>query len=231
MLDDEVPLPREDETAPFHRGAAVVLRSVRDYGRRRGVAAGFAVAGTVVLDTDEVSVVSTCPGSGMRTRAGRGTGPNGRVVLPKAWDGTYDERVWTGDVVVRVHRRGDRWSVWRWHDGDRWSDTWYGNLESPWMRSRLGFDTQDWALDLVGRGNPTEGPWSVRYKDQDELDWMVKQGSVTSAQAAHVQQVGARLMDRATDTLWPFDADWDTWLPDPRWGPVPMPEHWDRLRP
>jgi len=231
MVDDEVPLPRQDEPAPYRRGDPVALRSVRDFGGRHGVAVGFAVAGTVVLDDADLVVVATRPGSGMRTRSGRRGGPRGRVVLPADWDGTHDERVWTGDTVVRVHRRGERWSVWRWHDGRRWTDAWYGNLESPWRRSRIGFDTQDWALDVVGTGDPVEGPWSVRYKDQDELEWMVERGSVSAAQAAHVRQVGARLMDRAADAAWPFDADWDAWLPDPGWTAVPLPERWDRPRP
>jgi hypothetical protein len=66
----------------------------------------------------------------MRTRAGRGEGPKGHVILPEAWDGTYDERVGTGNLV--------------------------------------------------------EGPWSVEYKDQDELEWMVDRGPVSAAPAAHV---------------------------------------------
>lgn len=231
MVDDGVPLPPAREPVPFHRGAPVVLRSVRDHGPPHGVAVGFAVAGTVVLDTDDVVVVCTPPGSGMRTRAGRGSGPSGRVVLPSTWDGTHDHRLWQGHTVVRVHRRGDRWSVWRWHDGARWTDDWYGNLESPWRRSRTGFDTQDWALDVVGSGHPVGGPWAVRFKDEDELAWMVDRGSVSPTGAAHVRSVGTRLLQHAEEVRWPFDADWDAWLPDPRWTAVPMPADWRRLDP
>jgi len=228
-IDDEVPLPPSPEPAPFPRGTPVVLRSVRDHGHPHGVAVGFAVAGTVIVDSDNLVVVCTRPGSGLRTRAGRGAGPQGRSILPGTWDGTHVERTWAGQTVVRVHRRGERWSVWRWHDGTSWTDAWYGNLESPWRRSPLGFDTQDWALDVVGTGHPTAGPWAVRYKDEDELAWLVDQGSVTAEQAGHVRRTGARLMGRATRAAWPFDADWDAWLHDPRWAPVPMPPGWDRL--
>jgi len=228
VVDDEAPLPPAPEPPPFERGAPVVLRSVRDMGRPHGVAVGYAVAGTVVLDDDDVVVVSTRPGSGVRMRAGTGAGPNGRIVLPATWDGTYDERVWQGHTVVRVHRRGDRWSVWRWHDGERWTDHWYGNLESPWRRSPIGFDTQDWALDVVAAGSPLGGPWTVGLKDEDELAWMVEQGYVTDRRARRAREVGARLMRHARDVGWPFDADWDAWLPDPRWGAVPVPEGWER---
>jgi Protein of unknown function (DUF402) len=229
MVDDEVPLPPRSEPPPFDRGTPVVLRSVRDHGHPHGVAVGFAVAGTVVLDTDDVVAVCTRPGSGLRTRAGRGSGPSGRIVLPATWDGRHNNLVWEGQTVVRVHRRGDRWSVWRWHDGARWTDDWYGNLESPWRRSPIGFDTQDWALDVVGTGHPVEGPWAVRYKDDDELTWRVDRGALSAAHAAHIRKFGAKLMQRAQEALWPFNADWDAWLPDPDWTAVPMPEGWRQL--
>lgn len=229
MADDEVPLPPTGEPPAFDRGSPVVLRGVRDHGHPHGVAVGFAVTGTVVLDTDDLVVVSTPPGAEVRLRAGQGAGPHGRIVLPSAWDGTYAERAWTGDTVVRVHRRGDRWSVWRWHDGRRWTDVWYGNLEAPWRRSPFGFDSQDWALDVVGTGHPVDGPWRVRFKDEDELAWMVDEGHVSPTHADHVREVGARLLRHAQDAGWPFDADWDAWLPDPRWAAVPLPEGWERL--
>jgi len=229
LHDDEVPLPATTEPPAFERGSPVVLRSVRDFGHPHGVAVGFAVAGTVVLDSDDVVVVSTRPGSGVRTRAGEGGGPNSRTVLPAAWDGTYEERAWQGHTVVRVHRRGDPWSVWRWHDGERWTDVWYGNLESPWRRSAIGFDSQDWALDVVGVGDPSDGPWTVGFKDEDELAWMVDRDYVSERHAAHVRTVGERLLEHARDAGWPFAADWDAWLPDARWAPVPLPDGWERL--
>lgn len=229
VVVDEVPLPRVPEPPPFERGAPIVLRGVRDHGPGRGVAVGFAVAGAVVVDDDNVAVVATRPGSGMRMRAGTGAGPNGRIVLPAAWDGTYAERVWQGHTVVRVHRRGDRWSVWRWHDGERWTDKWYGNLESPWRRSTVGFDTQDWALDVVAAGDPLGGPWTVAFKDEDELSWMVNQGHVTQLHGRHIRAVGHRLLRHARDAGWPFDADWDAWLPDARWAAVPLPHGWEQL--
>lgn len=229
VLDDGLPLPPTTEAAPFARGAGVALRGVRDFGPRHGVAVGYAVAGTVVLDSDDLVVVATLPGSDLRVRAGQGDGPNARIVLPAAWDGTYVERVWQGPRVVRVHRRGDRWSVWRWHDGERWTPDWYGNLESPWRRSALGFETQDWALDVVGRGDPVAGPWEVGFKDEDELAWMVGCGHVTEAHAGHVRRVGAVLRQRAQDAGWPFDADWDAWLPDAGWTATALPGGWERL--
>ena len=80
--------------------------------------------------------------------------------------------------MVRVHPRGEAcWSLWRWHDGENWVGDWYGNLESPWRRSAVGYDTQDWALDVVGEGSRALKGLAVRFKDEDELDWYVEQGA------------------------------------------------------
>lgn len=213
---------------PFAPGSRVVLRSIREFGRH-GVAVGFAVAGVVLADSPELSVVCTPLGSGVRTRSGEGAGPNGRLVLADAWDGEYHERTWQGHAVVRVHRAGDPWSVWRWHDGQEWVGEWYGNLESPWSRSALGFDSQDWALDVVCSGDPTGATWAVRYKDEDELAWLAQLGAMTAAEVAQAEDAGRRLTTVAAERGWPFDADWTPWVPAVSSTAVPMPVGWEHV--
>lgn len=210
----------------FTRGEVVALRSIRSFAGR-GRAVGFAVAGMVVLDEGGLSVVATVPGSDMRTRAGAGGGPRGRIVPDGEWDGTYDDLAWRGDTVVRVHRAGAEWSVWRWHDGTAWSPHWYGNLEAPWRRGPNGFDTQDWALDVVASGAVGGADWSVAYKDEDELAWFEAVGAVDAGQAAHIRGAGRRLTEVAVRGDWPFDADWDRWIPDPAWRAATLPDGWD----
>jgi hypothetical protein len=217
--------PRPD---PFDRGDRIAIRSIREYGRH-GLRVGHAVAGIVAEDTAEVQAVCTVAGSGMLTRAGRGTGPNGRQILEDDWRGEYADRVWEGESVVKVHRPGDPWSVWRWHDGHDWTGDWYGNLESPWARVAGGFDTQDWALDVVATGTPGTGDWSVRFKDEDELAYFVEHGAVSEGDAATVREAGERLAEIARAGSWPFDADWSPWIPDPAWLPIPLPDDITRL--
>lgn len=228
VIGDSPEVASQSSASPFARGDTVALRSIREFGHH-GLAVGFAVAGTVVIDTDEIVVVCTMPGSEVRTRAGRGGGPNGRIVLPDEWDGSHDEREWFGGAVVRVHRWDEPWSVWRWHDGTSWTDRWYGNLESPWRRAAKGYDSQDWALDVVGEGDPGSSSWSVHLKDEDELAWMVSRGFVSENQADRVGEVGAQLAGIARRGVWPFDADWDAGLPDPAWDAVSMPRGWRDL--
>ena len=51
--------------------------------------------------------------------------------------------------------------------------------ESPWRRSAAGYDTSDWALDVVADGVPGTDDWRVGFKDEDELYWYVAQGAFT----------------------------------------------------
>lgn len=213
------------ETTPFEPGTPVVLRSIRDFGRH-GRAVGFAVAGVVLQDAPDLTVVCTPVGSDVRTRSGEGAGPNGRLVLADAWDGDYDRRLWQGHAVVRVHRAGEPWSVWRWHDGEAWVGEWYGNLETPWNRTTIGFDSQDWALDVVGAGDPADPSWSVRYKDEDELAWLAEAGAMSPAEVDAARSAGDRLTRIARQPAWPFDADWSPWVPAASLTPVPMPVGW-----
>lgn len=218
-----------DETGPRHRpGDPVALRSVNTFGAH-GVAVGFAVAGRVLVDDDELAVVASPTGSAMRRRAGRGSGPNGRLVLPEDWDGSYVETAWSGPPVVRVHRKGTRWSVWRWHDGTDWLPDWYVNLELPWRRTAIGFDSQDWTLDLIVRATP-DGSWSVQVKDQDELDFYASTGLWPATMRTVIEQAGAAAVADVRADRFPFRADWSAWVPDPSWPAPDLPPEWSVLR-
>jgi hypothetical protein len=230
MTFDPTP-PAADARGPFAPGDAVALRSVRMHGRH-GVTVGFATGARVVHDDGDLMVLCTPLGTDVRSRAGTGSGPNGRSIVDEDWDGSYRQRAWDGATVVRVHRRGDPWSVWRWHDGTEWGPDWYGNLERPWRRTALGFDSQDWALDVVATTPVEPGAGlGVRLKDEDELAWFVEQGVVAEREAAVVRATGDRLAARARSGAWPFDADWSAWVPDPAWPAVALPPAWSRVEP
>lgn len=214
------------ESGPvFASGSAVALRSINTYGDR-GLAVGFTVAGRVIVDSPALTVVATTVGSDVRKRAGPGSGPNARLVLPADWDGSYNESEWFGAAVVRVHLRNQPWSVWRWHDGTTWQPDWYVNLETPWARTPLGFDSQDWTLDIVAR--EAEGRWSVEYKDVDELAFLESTGDWAPERAQQIRAAGQHAHRVATARSWPFDADWDDWLPEDK-SPVALSPGWDRL--
>lgn len=218
-----------DETGPHASGTAGVQRSLHEFPGR-GTTVSFAVGGVVVQDDDDLSVFASVPGSGKASRAGRAAGPNSRIVPWDTWDGSYNIGAWRGTTVVRVHRRGEPWSIWRWHDGTAWTDDWYGNLEAPWSRTTLGFDSRDYALDVTGHGTPGTSSWEVAFKDEDELAWFVESRTITQAVADRITAIGHELLEVFHDAAGVIGADWDAWLPRPEWEPTPLPDGWEQVR-
>ncbi|MGP5253548.1 DUF402 domain-containing protein [Brachybacterium alimentarium] len=213
---------------PHPVGSTVALRSIRGFADR-AAAVSFAVAGTVLQDDGDLTVVMTRPGSGRASRAGSRTGPRGRNVVAIGWDGSYDLAEWEGHTVVRAHPHGRCWSVWRWHDGENWIGDWYGNLESPWRRSAVGYDTQDWALDVVAQGTPGADDCTIGFKDEDELDWYVEQGTFSAECAAYFRSVGEELAEIMRRGEGLAAADWSRWAPTRDDVSVPLPEAWQAL--
>ena len=134
-------------------------------------------------------------------------------MLPAARSGGHDSPEWTGEGVLRVHTFGQEWSVWRWLSSTReWSEHFYVNLEDPWRRTSIGYDSGDWELDLVGT------PDSWVYKDEDELRWSEEIGLVGSEWAMRTREAGRRASKTLEANEWPFNENWDRWLP-----PIDLP--------
>ena len=180
----------------------------------------------VIEHTDDV-IATFEPGNaiGMHSTRPKG-GPRGRNLEPGTPHTGFAEGIWTGDGVLRVHRPGQEWSTWRWLTPARtWSADWYLNLEEPWRASAAGFDTEDWILDVV-----VEGGTRWRYKDADELLWAEGSGRFTADEVARIRRAGADAAAVVEARAWPFDADWDRWLP-PEGLPVPvLRPGWDAPR-
>jgi hypothetical protein len=180
----------------------------------------------MLLEEREDSVALFQPaGSIWRRASGVRVGPRGRNMVASGWDGGHDLVEWLGLGVLRVHRFGQPWSVWRWLDSDgRWSDDFYVNLEDAWRRTAIGFDSGDWILDVVARA---DGSW--HYKDEDELEWAEVTNEVTAQWVARVRAAGVAAIAHIEANAWPFDADWDRWLP-PEGADLPvLPGEWDTV--
>ena len=159
--------------------------------------------------TDDV-IATFEPGTavGMHSTRPKG-GPRGRNLEPGTPHTGFAEGIWTGDGVLRVHRPGQEWSTWRWLTTDRtWSADWYVNLEEPWSATAGGFDTEDWILDVV-----VEGGYRWRYKDADELVWAEESGRFSAEEVRRIRRAGLAAVAVVEARAWPFDADWDRWLP------------------
>lgn len=191
-------------------GDAIVRREVW-HGRPIGAWGGY-----VVQDTDEEIVLFMPEGAPLAfTKDFFGA--------PHPW--SWRDR-WLGHGIVQLHRPGEMHSVWVfWKGPTRELSAWYVNLEEPWRRSPLGFDTQDLELDIViERG----GSWS--FKDDELLDQWRERGRWTREEVAEIRAEGARLgAELDAGRRW-WREDWASWEPDPGWTVPVLPEDWDTLR-
>ena len=100
---------------------------------------------------------------------------------------------------------------------------WYVNLQDPLMRTSIGFDTVDHALDVVIELDRS----SWRWKDEEELAEAVHDGLFSEGEAADFYAWGERAVDRIVSRQAPFDRDWGDWEPDPGWIVPELPDGWN----
>jgi hypothetical protein len=198
----------------FELGTSIALREVW-HGRV------FEARPTLVVQDDPEQTMLLLPGG---VRCGLPIGADGREL-----------RLPDGEWHLELRPRGDRpilsfawpdtpYSVLLWTvEEDR--RVWYVNLQDPLMRTPIGFDTVDHALDVVVELDRS----SWRWKDEDELAEAVNDGLFTPAEAADFRAWGERAVDRILSSEPPFDRNWDGWRPDPGWGVPELPGGWDRL--
>lgn len=205
-------------TEHWRRGSPVLVRDVWQG------AVLTAVPHTVVTDTTELTALYRAPGTvwatpvftermeGFEKAAEGDLAPRGR-------------RTWDTHHVLMLMRPGDAYSPQafvREEDGELVA--WYINLQEPFRRSRLGFDTMDAVLDIVCP--PDLSSWA--WKDEDELDRVVELGLAPRELADEIRASGEAVIDliERGEAWW---TEWAGWTPD-RDLPIPqLPEGWDAL--
>ena len=179
---------------------------------------------TVVQDGDKEIVLYLPAGTVGKHRTGERGGPHDRMLLK--WDGGHADMTWKRTNVVRLYRAGDPYSLWLAFDAETWDLAWrYINLEDPWLRTAIGFDSRDVYLDLVA--GPDGDDWA--WKDEDELAWVVAQGRIDAARAVQIRADGERAV-QAVRQKGSLDR-WRTWRPDPSWRIPTVPERWREYEP
>jgi hypothetical protein len=135
---------------------------------------------------------------------------------------------WRGKELLVVYRPGDPYSFWWAWDAATWELSWrYINLEDPWQRTSIGFDSHDRDLDLDAMG--TDGEW--RWKDEDEVAWRVANGQYTQAVADEVRATGERALEQVLRRVPPLDRPWAEWRPDRSWAMPTLAPDWKELVP
>jgi hypothetical protein len=139
---------------------------------------------------------------------------------PHPWSGRGS---WAGHGVLMLQRPGEAYAVWHfWEGPGRRFAGWYLNLQEPFRRTSVGYDTQDLELDVW---IPVGERW--RFKDEETLDERVREGRYTEEQVEATRALGAEIgamLDRGAH--W-WDDHWTSFEPDTAWRAPAFPDGWE----
>lgn len=143
-----------------------------------------------------------------------------RAVVPSA-QREYHNLAWWNDTI-RLYLPGHAYSVWLIFNENFEFTSWYGNLEAPFVRTRLGIDTRDFGLDIVAE---PDGRW--RWKDEEEFDRRLEIGIDSVEHQARVRAAGQDFIERFERGASPFCDGWQNWRPPKHWQLRNLPGDWD----
>jgi predicted RNA-binding protein associated with RNAse of E/G family len=101
---------------------------------------------------------------------------------------------------------------------------WYVNLQVPFRRTHVGFDTADQVLDITVS---PDRAW--QWKDEDEFEVAIRLGRFTAEVAAQIRAQGEAVIPLIEQGEWPFQPVWEDWRPDPSWGIPGFRSNWEEL--
>lgn len=143
-------------------------------------------------------------------------------IIPSA-ERRYKDLSWWNDTI-RLYLPGYGYSVWLNFDEGGTVTSWYGNLEAPFVRTPIGIDTRDFALDIVGQ---LDRSWA--WKDKDEFERRLEVGVDSAKHQAKVMTAGKEFIRRFEQNEWPFDQGWESWRLEHNygeWAPRSLFETW-----
>jgi len=165
---------------------------------------------TVVEDRDDL-VALYVPKGTLYTQM-RGPEPKQRV-----WD------KWHRDMLRLMfpERSYSVWLLWEGEGVKRSLHHYYVNMEEPFRRTEIGFDTNDHQLDIV-----ISPDMSWTWKDENVVEEFVQAGNYSPEFAAELRRDAEGAIELIESRASPFREGWENWEPDPAW-PVPeLPEGW-----
>lgn len=141
-------------------------------------------------------------------------------LAPVHWDGEYEDYAYTGPNVLRAYFEGDGYSIIRSiSDADEISG-WYINIELPWRRTAIGFDSRDLILDVRLRN----GTWT--WEDEDEFEWAIQNGLVSQDEEKFARASARLALQAAERHAGAFGLDWDAYRPDSGWVKPVVHDNW-----
>ena len=182
-------------------GQVIVRREVLNDGRP-----WMEVPVIVVVDEPGLLATYIAEGAPFRFPAGDWPSPDGR----HPWHGK--ER-WLGHGVLMLQRPGEPYAIWIfWSGPAREFHGWYVNLQEPFRRTAIGYDTQDLELDIWV---PAQGGWEL--KDDDVMEKRIREGRFTPEQVAEARALAGRITRELDAGRRWWSDDWAAWQPDPAW--------------
>lgn len=207
------------EIARFQPGDHIAIRNVFR-GRVQTVFPSI-----VVTDTPELIATWTPLGTTVVNGVSGGAAHlSVEVMAAKSWE--MVSRKWRISGTLRLKSPRAMWSLWLFWEKDMVDlRAWYINIDAPYRRTPLGFDTWDMFLDVVV--TPDRKSW--RYKDEDEFAEAIAAGLFTDEEAGAVRVAAAQALEIVKADRPPFDSTWASWRPDPLWEMPELPEGWDEV--
>jgi hypothetical protein len=174
----------------------------------------------VVADREDLVALFIAAGTRYRAGPKRTAAEKRAVPSPRVPPG---ELVWRRDTLRLMvpGRSHSVWLFWETSERGRTFEKYFVNLEEPFRRTTVGFDTQDHTLDIVVQPDLT---WA--WRDEDELENHVREGFFTPELARTVRAEGLRVVEEIASGAHPCLDGWKAWTPDPRWDVPPIAPTW-----
>jgi predicted RNA-binding protein associated with RNAse of E/G family len=204
----------------WQRGEVVVLRYITTDGRIE-----IAWPCRVVDESDDVVALFIAAGTTYQAEAKRSAAQK-LAAERRAFPSRED--VWRNDAL-RLMFPGARHSVslfWEGRGPERRLLRYFVNLEEPFRRTSIGFDTRDHTLDVV-----VTPELECAWRDEAELANHVELGFYTSELAAAARAEGERVFDAIASRTHLCLQGWARWSPDPEWSIPTLPPEWSTTPP
>jgi hypothetical protein len=151
--------------------------------------------------------------------------------LHKRWSGAGADRrlvdvPWRVDTLRLMFPGAHHsvWATWALERAERTFRGYYVNMEEPFRRTPIGFDTNDHMLDILVAPDLT---W--QWKDEDVITDFLARRVYSAEFAAAIREEGERVVAAIEARASPFCDGWDCWSPPPIVEPPVLPEGWDTL--
>jgi protein associated with RNAse G/E len=180
----------------------------------------------VVKDSPQETILSIWPGA--ECAAPRGYVDHGHALWDR-WADTLSNSFhlkkyqWRTNRFLVILEPGKYYSIfYMWNAASDSFMGYYVNFQLPFWRTPLSFDTFDLDLDILV--DPSQA-W--KWKDVDEYEHGIHVGGIMPDWVAKVERAKGEVISRIENRLYPFDASWLNWRPNPVWSAPYLPENWD----